>query len=161
MDDLAKRQVNVIALTSNPNGVTLAENILQRAKETHPDFTYVNVGYIPGNDAGLRALASGWLPASRQDVNGVPWGATPLGGTVRNMDELAHDGAYCGRRPHFAKLDGTGAAAHHFAHDCRDERDAGTPGAQLREREPTPGVLARVDGRGGIGIVVEPDQGKP
>lgn len=89
VNDLAARRVNVIALASNPNGATLAQNILQRTREEFPEFTFVNVGYIPGNEAGLRALASGWLSAGRQDVNGVAWGSTPLAGAVRNMDELA------------------------------------------------------------------------
>ncbi len=89
VNDLAARRVNVIALSSNPNGATIAQNILQRAQESNPKFVFVNVGYIPGNEAGLRLLASGWLPASHQDVNGVAWGSSPLSNQVRGMDDLA------------------------------------------------------------------------
>lgn len=89
VNDLAAKGVPVIAVTSNPNGATFAQTILERARETHPAFSFVNIGYIPGNEAGLRALASGWLPAGREDVNGAAWGSNPLAGQVRNMDDLA------------------------------------------------------------------------
>jgi hypothetical protein len=89
VNDLAARGANVVALSTNPNGAAIAQSILTRAQEATPEFNFVNVGYIPGNEAGLRVLASGWLPASRQDVNGVPWGSSALAATVRGMDELA------------------------------------------------------------------------
>ncbi len=89
VNDVIARNADVVAISSNPNGAAIAEGILQQAKEAHPAFTYVNVGYIPGNEAGLRLLAGGWLPASRPDVNGVPWGETPLAGRVSSMNDLA------------------------------------------------------------------------
>ncbi len=89
VNDLAARKANIIAISSNVNGASIAAPLLRRAQETDPKFTFVNVGYIPGNEAGLRALAKGWLPASRADVNGALWGALPLSKQVRGMEDLA------------------------------------------------------------------------
>jgi hypothetical protein len=89
LDSLVTRKANVIALSSNPNGAAIAESILERAQELHPEFVFVNLGYIPGNESGLKNLALGWLPATYLDVNGVPWAQTPLAKIVHSMDDLA------------------------------------------------------------------------
>ncbi len=89
VNDLAARRVNVIAVSSNPNGATIAQDILQRAQKNNSEFVFVNVGYIAGNEAGLRALASGWLEANRRDVNGATWASSPLANRVTGMDDLA------------------------------------------------------------------------
>ncbi len=86
---LAARQVNVIALSSNPNGAVMAQSLLEQAKQAHPDFTFTNLGFIPGNEAGLKTLALGWLPSTYTDASGVPWNQSPLSKTVRGMDDLA------------------------------------------------------------------------
>jgi hypothetical protein len=87
--DVAARNSDVVAVSSNPNGAAIAESTLSAAREANPNFVYTNVGYIPGNESGLRVLASGWLPASRPDVNGVPWSSSPLAGRVSSMNDLA------------------------------------------------------------------------
>ncbi|TAH50366.1 MAG: zinc-ribbon domain-containing protein [Chloroflexota bacterium] len=89
VNELVSRQANVIAISSNPNGATIAQTILGRAHEAAPQFTFVNVGYIPGNEAGLRDLAKGWLPANRPTADGTAWSASPLATQVRGMDDLA------------------------------------------------------------------------
>jgi len=89
LENLAARQVNVIALSSNPNGANLAQTLLAQTKRQYPALTFVNLGYIPGNEIGLRNLALGWLPANYVDANGVEWSQTPLAQTVRGMDDLA------------------------------------------------------------------------
>ncbi len=89
VNTLVARQANVIALAANPNGAALAEDILAPARQFNPQFTAVNVGYLPGAEAGLRALASGWLPADHPLVNGTTWGSSPLAAGIRSMDDLA------------------------------------------------------------------------
>ncbi|MBI4671355.1 MAG: zinc ribbon domain-containing protein [Chloroflexi bacterium] len=89
LENLIARQANVIALSSNPSGAAIAQALLGRAQETHPEFTFVNLGYIPGNAQGLKSLAKDWRRASDVDVNGVPWSQTPLSKTIHGMDDFA------------------------------------------------------------------------
>ena len=89
LENLIARQASVIALSSNPNGATIAQSLLERAQEAHPEFTFLNLGYIPGNEAGLKNLALGWRRAADVDVNGVPWSQTPLSKKILGMDDFA------------------------------------------------------------------------
>lgn len=89
LETIAAHKVNVIALSSNPNGAAMAQSLLDRVKQAHPDLTFVNLGYIPGNESGLKSLALGWLPSNYVDANGAPWSQSPLSKTVRGMDDLA------------------------------------------------------------------------
>jgi len=89
LENLIARQVSVIALSSNPNGATIAQSLLERAQEAHPEFTFVNLGHILGNEAGLKNLALGWRRAADVDVNGVPWSQTPLSKKIQGMDDFA------------------------------------------------------------------------
>jgi len=89
LENLTAHQVNVIALSTNPNGAAIAQGLLERAREAHPQFTFVNLGYIPGNEAGLKRLALGWLPAAYVAANGAPWDQSPLARNIRGMDDLA------------------------------------------------------------------------
>ncbi len=89
LENLAARKVNVIALSSNPNGANLAQTLLEQTQRQYPALTFVNLGYIPGNEAGLKNLALGWLPANYAVANGTTWSQTPLAKTVRGMDDLA------------------------------------------------------------------------
>jgi chemotaxis protein histidine kinase CheA len=89
LENLTTRPVNVIALSTNPNGAAIAEGLLERAQQAHPQFTFVNLGYIPGNEAGLKRLALGWLPAAYVTANGARWDRSPLAKNIRGMDDLA------------------------------------------------------------------------
>ncbi|RIK33349.1 MAG: hypothetical protein DCC52_03475, partial [Chloroflexi bacterium] len=89
LENLAPRQISVIALSSNPNGANLAQTLLAQTQKAHPAWTFVNLGYIPGNEIGLKALALGWLPANYSDANGIAWSQSPLAKTVDGMDDLA------------------------------------------------------------------------
>lgn len=89
VNTLAARKVNVIAVSSNPYGATMAQALLARAREGMPEFAFVNLGYVYGSEAGLKNLALGWVPGSQLDASGVSWGASPLARTVRGMDDLA------------------------------------------------------------------------
>lgn len=89
VNDLAAQHVNVVALSTNPYGAALAQNILGQAQAAQPTFTFVNLGFLYGNEAGLKNLALGWLPANRADVNGMPWGASPLAQNIHSFDDLA------------------------------------------------------------------------
>ncbi len=100
VNDLAAQHVNIVALSTNPYGAALAQNILGQAQAAQPNFTFVNLGFLFGNEAGLRNLAPGagtnlnqlalgWLPADRPDVNGTPWGVSPLAQQIRSFNDLA------------------------------------------------------------------------
>ncbi len=89
LNDLVARQVNVVAVSSNPFGATMAQTLLSRAQETQPKFQFVNLGYVFGNESGLKKLALGWVPANYVDANGTRWDASPLARTVRGMDDFA------------------------------------------------------------------------
>ena len=89
LETLAKRRIGVIALSTNPNSIAIAQSLLLGARETYPEFTFVNLGFIPGSEAGIKALALGWLPAAYPDVNGVPWSATPFARGIRSMDDAS------------------------------------------------------------------------
>jgi len=89
VNDLAARKANVIAVSSNPFGAGIAQTLLSQAQAAQPQFTFVNLGYIYGNESGLRELALGWLPADYMDANGGQWGDSPLAQQVHGFDELA------------------------------------------------------------------------
>jgi hypothetical protein len=89
VQDLARRQINVVALTTLPTGVQIAQRILNEAARENPGWSfgenYVNAGYLPGGEVGLRALADNWLPASQEE------GLAPLslGQRVKSLKDLA------------------------------------------------------------------------
>lgn len=89
LEILATRQIKVVALSSNPNGAILAQRLLEETQRAHPDFIFTNLGYIPGNEAGLKRLALGWLPSDYRDADGAAWSQSPLASQVRGMDDFA------------------------------------------------------------------------
>lgn len=73
VQDLARRHVNVVALSTIPAGVQIAQTILDQASQQNagwnPGENYVNFGYIPGGEAGLRSLADNWPPIDRNSAS--------------------------------------------------------------------------------------------
>ncbi|OQY79696.1 MAG: hypothetical protein B6D41_22310, partial [Chloroflexi bacterium UTCFX4] len=89
LEILALRQTKVVASSSNPNGAILAQRLLEETQRAHPDFMFANLGYIPGNEAGLKKLALGWLPSDYRTADGAAWSQSPLANQVRGMDDFA------------------------------------------------------------------------
>lgn len=89
VNEIVTRKANVIAISSNPFGATMAQTLLSRANESDSNFQFVNLGYLFGNEAGLKRFALGWIPANQMDAAGVRWDASPLSRRVRGMDDLA------------------------------------------------------------------------
>lgn len=89
VNDLATRKANVIALSTNETGATIAQTVLSRVREAKPDFTFVNVGYLFGKEAKVSDFARGWLPATQPLYGGGTWGASPLARDTQGMNDLA------------------------------------------------------------------------
>lgn len=70
VQDLARRHVNIIALSTLPTGVQIAQSVLDEVSRQNPEWksgeNYVNAGYIPGGEAGLRSLSDNWLSEVQQ-----------------------------------------------------------------------------------------------
>jgi hypothetical protein len=58
---IAAQAVPIVAMSTRPEGVGLAEQVLEAVVEATPDYTYgqdyVILGYLAGQEAGLRTLA--------------------------------------------------------------------------------------------------------
>jgi hypothetical protein len=91
--DLAHRQINVIAVSTTLVGAQIAQSILREAAQQNPNWQYgtnfINVGYVPGAESGLRGLTENWLPASRLDFDKQFVRSLPLGMRVRSLGDLA------------------------------------------------------------------------
>jgi hypothetical protein len=89
VQDLARRHVNVVALSTLPTGVQIADRILQGVSQGDPGWTsgesYVNAGYLAGGEAGLRSLSDNWLPAAQQGAIA----STPLGQRTTRLGDFA------------------------------------------------------------------------
>lgn len=87
--DLARRNVNVLAMSTLPTGAQIAERVLQDASQQNPGWTfgehYVNLGYVPGGEAGLRAMAERWLSTFQNDS----LAALPLTQKLHGLDDFA------------------------------------------------------------------------
>ncbi len=92
--DLAGRGVTLAALATRPEGVGLARQIVGRATSGTPDYTYgvdyVILGYLPGEESGLRLLAQDLatiLP--HDDVLQLPLARLPAMQGIASLDDLA------------------------------------------------------------------------
>jgi hypothetical protein len=82
LTDLARRGISLVALSTRPEGVGLARQVLGRVATNAPDYrygaNYVILGYLPGAERGLR-LATQDLAAilPHDDVLQMPWERLP------------------------------------------------------------------------------------
>jgi hypothetical protein len=77
LTDLARRGVTLVALGTRPEGVGLARQVLSRAATAAGEYRYgadyVVLGYLPGEERGLRLLTQGLGAAlSHDDVLQLP-----------------------------------------------------------------------------------------
>lgn len=72
VNHLSKRNVKIIALSTLETGAPIARRILDDATRRAPNYVYgtnyVNLGFLPGHEAGLSNLATSGFPATLQDV---------------------------------------------------------------------------------------------
>ncbi len=91
--DLARRHVNVVALSTSPAGAQIAQTILLEATQQDPGWrrgdNFVNVGYIPGEEAGLRALADRWLPQNQIDFENEPLASSSVADKPGGLRDFA------------------------------------------------------------------------
>jgi len=72
VNHLSKRHVKIIALSTLETGAPIARRVLDDATHNTPSYVYgtnyVNLGFLPGHEAGLSNLATSGFPATLQDV---------------------------------------------------------------------------------------------
>ncbi len=69
--DLVKRQVRIIAVSTLETGPQIAQNVLDKAASGNSyryGTDYLNLGYLPGHEAGLAQLATTGLPVNSRDL---------------------------------------------------------------------------------------------
>jgi hypothetical protein len=96
MRHLARRGAQVAAMSLTPQGVGQAQWVLGHMPEEWPRSLYgenwIILGYLPGQEAGLRALGTGLEQAFRADaLQERPLSAWPLGQgltTLRDFDQV-------------------------------------------------------------------------
>lgn len=91
---LAGRSVGVVAMSTRPEGVGLAEHILQTVAEDLPEYRYgeqyVVLGYLAGQAAGLRSLSNAIGDAFKTDaVQSQPLENLPV---MRGVPDIASFG---------------------------------------------------------------------
>jgi len=68
---LAQRSVHIVALSTQPAGIGLAEQVLRQLSDQVPAYrygqSYAILGYLPGQEAGLRTLNSSLGDAFKED----------------------------------------------------------------------------------------------
>ncbi len=106
--DLASRGTTLVAVGTHPESVGVARQVLARAVVTAPDYAYggdyVVLGYLPGEDRGLRLLTqdlASILP--HDDVHQMPLASLPIMRGVGGLDDfcailLLSDEPYGARR---------------------------------------------------------------
>jgi hypothetical protein len=91
--DLARRGVNVIALSTSPSGAQIAQTVLRDTAQQIPNWqngkNFLNVGYIPGAEAGLRKLSDQWLAPNQTDFDQHSLAASPLATALKSLRDVA------------------------------------------------------------------------
>jgi hypothetical protein len=89
---LVEHGVNLVAFSTQETGPALAQNILDDVTRTAPNYrygeNYLNLGYLPGHEAGLRALADQGFTLTA-DAQGQPLDTLPLAGKARRLGDFA------------------------------------------------------------------------
>ena len=93
---LARRSVRMVVMSTKPEGIGLAEAIYRAIAEEFPDYRYGEhyalLGYLPGQEAGLRTLNTALGDAFKVDyVQGRPLGElTVTSGlaTLKDFDQI-------------------------------------------------------------------------
>jgi len=88
---LLTRQARVVAMSTNPGGVGLAERVFRTVCDQIPDCqygeTYAILGYLPGPEVGLRTLYTSMENAFKVDqVHGRPLNELPA---TKNLHRIA------------------------------------------------------------------------
>jgi hypothetical protein len=88
---LMKRDLNVMTISMYPGGQALAEEILHRVAslyEYQAGEDYINLGYLPGHPASLRAF-TGPNPMASYVYEDMPVSETPLGQRINRLSDFA------------------------------------------------------------------------
>ena len=93
LGDLARRNIDVVAISTTAVGARLAQTALLEAAAKNPTWlpgqNFVNVGYLAGGEKGLKSLAESWLPPARLDFTHLPVSASPLTSRVGSLRDFA------------------------------------------------------------------------
>jgi hypothetical protein len=93
LHDLLGRGLHVLTVSTLPEGATLADMALDRAMQGHANARYgqsvLNLGYVAGGEAAVRALAGGLLAAAPVDHRAaLPLGRYPVAVGLRGAKDL-------------------------------------------------------------------------
>ena len=94
IDHVMQREGRVIAVSLLPAGPAIAQRSLERVAALHPTYVYgaryLNLGYLPGQEAALRAFLAEPFGASRVDfTTGENASALPGLGGLASLDDVA------------------------------------------------------------------------
>lgn len=91
--DWMYRRVRVLAVSTTAAGAALAQELFEEARRDQPDLKYgtdfVNLGFLPGNEAGLRTLADAGFAAIPSDFSGAALKSLPATASLRALSDLA------------------------------------------------------------------------
>ncbi len=91
--DLVRRHVKIVALSTLDTGPQIAQRVLDSATANVSDYQYgvdyLNLGYLPGHEAGLASLAATGLPLTQKDfVQSQNLAAYPLAANVKGIGDV-------------------------------------------------------------------------
>ncbi len=90
---LMSRNLKIIAVSLLPAGPAVAQDIMDRAAAIQGyayGKQYLNLGYLPGHEAGVRDLAQNPVGATKEDyLNREPLTAIPLTQNISRVEDLA------------------------------------------------------------------------
>ncbi|MGE5137857.1 MAG: hypothetical protein ACM3JD_00220, partial [Rudaea sp.] len=93
LGDLARRNIEVVAVSTSPVGARLAQTALLQASARNPNWvpgvSFVNAGFLPGEEKALKSLAENWLPASQLDFTHSRVSASPLASRIGGLRDFA------------------------------------------------------------------------
>ncbi|MBC7237319.1 MAG: zinc ribbon domain-containing protein [Chloroflexi bacterium] len=95
LQHLAAQEVPIVALSTRPEGVGLAENLLMETASAAVRYDYgedyILLGYLPGEEAGLRTLAHGFQEAFKTDyLLGQQLDLLPASQGLANIQDVAY-----------------------------------------------------------------------
>ncbi len=90
---LFDRGVRVLVVSTQPEGAALAQMALDQVLAAHPGAQYgtavANLGYVPGDEAAVRALAVGLAPAAPlEHHSGQPLSGLPIAQGIAGAKDL-------------------------------------------------------------------------
>jgi hypothetical protein len=88
LSHLVRQGMDIVAISLNPQGVVIAQDLLQENLGYAPDKSYVNLGYLPPHPASLQAFVRDPFAGTTLFGQADSVAQTALGQRVRQFDDL-------------------------------------------------------------------------